>query len=148
MQTIMDKQEKYLRRRFHILLGQAGIDVEGKLDLLSGYGAESSLELNAHELLELCDTIEKLTRPDAAEMDRLRKRLIAAIGAWLRAMRREENINNIKAIACRAGHAKSFNRITKDRLNSLYYAFRNKTKDMKFVDELTSEELSFLTLSN
>lgn len=144
----MDKQEKYLRRRFHILLGQAGIDVEGKLDLLSGYGAESSLELDAHQLLELCNTIEKMTRPDAAEMDRLRKRLIAAIGAWLRVMNRDENIATIKGIACRASKAKSFNRISKERLTSLIYAFNKKTKDMKFVDELTSEELSFLTLSN
>lgn len=148
MQTIMDKQEKYLRRRFHILLGQAGIDVEGKLDLLSAYGAESSLELNAHQLLELCSTIEKLTRPDAEIMDKLRKRLIAAIGAWLRVMGRDENIGVIKGIACRAAKTKSFNRISKERLTSLIYAFNKKSKDMKFVDEITSEELNYLTFSN
>ena len=148
MQTVMDKQEKYLRRRFHILLGQAGIDEEGKLDLLSSYGVSSSLHLGAHELLELCATVEKLSRPDAAEMDKLRKRLIAAIGAWLRAMGREENAAVIKGIACRAARVKSFNRISKDRLNSLIYAFNKKSKDIKFVEELTNEELNYLTFSN
>jgi len=148
MQTIMDQFEKNLRRRFHILLSQAALGKEDKLDLLSGYGATSSSDLDAHQLLELCNTIEKLMQPDAAEMDRLRKRLIAAIGAWLRIMGREENINIIKAIACRAGKAKSFNRISKERLISLYSAFVHKKKDMRFVNELTSEELSHLTLSN
>ncbi len=148
MQTIMDKQEKYLRRRFHILLGQAAIGQEGKLDMLSSYDAVSSLELDAHQLLELCNTLEKLIRPNEAEMDKLRKRLIAAIGAWLRAMNREESIAMIKGIACRAARTKSFNRISKERLISLKYAFNKKSKDMKFVDELTSEELNYIAFSN
>jgi len=148
MQNLIDKQEKYLRKRFHILLSQAGIDKEGKLDLLESYNATSSTELDAYQLMELCSKIEKIAVPGIIEMDRARKRLIAAIGAWLRALNQIENIHRIKAIACRAAGKREFNSIPKERLTSLYYAFVNKTKDLQFVEELTTEELNFLTISN
>ncbi|MBN1651724.1 MAG: hypothetical protein JW857_10370 [Bacteroidales bacterium] len=148
MQSLMDKQENYLRKRLHVLISKAGIDKDGLLDLLEQYNATSSRELDSYQLLELCSNIEKITMPSAIEMDRARKRLIASIGAWLRALNQEENIHKIKAIACRAASKDKFNSIGKERLNSLYYAFVNKTKDLQFVNNLTAEELSYLTLSN
>lgn len=148
MQKLIDKQEKYLRKRFHILLSQAGIDNDGMLDLLEGYNVTTSRDLDAYQLLELCTRIERTSIPSFIEMDRARKRLIAAIGAWLRTLNYTENIANIKAIACRAAGTDDFNRISKERLTSLYYAFVNKTKDLKFVEDLTAEELSYLTISN
>lgn len=148
MDTVTDKNEKYLRKRFHILLSKAGIDKEGKLDMLESYNATSSSDLDSDQLQVLCNKLEKIAMPNAAEMDRYRKGLIAAIGAWLRALNQEEGINKIKAIACRASGKEHFNQISKERLISLYYAFVNKRKDLQFVEDLTTEELAFLTLSN
>lgn len=148
MQTTSEKQEKYLRRRFHILLGQAGFTDDDKLDLLAPFGVESSLDLNAHELLELCITVEQFLNPEAAELDKLRKRLIASIGAWLRALGKKEEIGVIKAVACRAAKQKHFNRIPKDRLISLYNAFSKKRNDLKFAEKVTREELTKISISN
>ena len=150
MQTLLDKQKNYLVKKFHILLGKAGIDNKDKLEMLKEYGVTSSRDLSAHELLDLCNKLDNIMCPDAAEMDRWRKRLIAAIGAWLRAMNKEENINLIKAIACRASgdENKQFNAIPLERVRSLYYAFSKKTKDLKTVEWLTREEIEYSTWTN
>lgn len=152
MQTLLDKQKNYLIKKFHILLGQAGLDNEDKLSILKPYGVTSSRDeaLSVHDLLDICNKLEKIICPDAGEMDRWRKRLIAAIGAWLRAMNKEENMNVIKAIASRAaGHEdKSFNSIPLERVRSLYYAFSKKTKDLKTVEWLTREEIEYSTWTN
>lgn len=148
MTTIMQKQKNFLLRKFHSMLGEAGIDTEGKRAMLSAYGVESSKELDAHQLLDICNKLEYQLTPNAAELDKWRKRLIASIGGWLRALGKEQSITKIKAIACRAAGKKHFNRIGLERLRSLYYAFNKKTKDLAFVDQLTSEELDYLTYIN
>ncbi len=129
MTTIMQKQKNYLLRRFHALLGQTGAGTEGKRAMLASYGVESSRDLSAHELLDLCHKLEMQLHPDEAE-------------------NRQQNPAVIKAIACRAAQTDNFNKISKERLVSLYNAFRKKQKDLQFVDELTSEELDYLTYTN
>lgn len=146
--TLLDKQQKYLLKKFHVMLAKAGIGEEGKRDLLSAYGVESSRELDARELLDLCDRIDRMTRPDAAELDAARKRLIASVFAWRKAMGKPSDMNEVKAIACRAARADRFNAISLERLRSLYYAFSKKTKDLAFVEKLTVEELDYSTWVN
>jgi GH18 family chitinase len=151
MKTIIDKQRTFLIKKFHILLGLTGlIESEDKLNLLSQYGVSSSKDLSAHDLIDICDKLEKIAYPDYAEMDRWRKRLIASIGGWLQTLGREQNLANIKAIACRAAgdEKREFNSIPLERLRSLYYAFSKKTKDIKTVEMLTAEELNYLTNAN
>lgn len=143
MQTLMDKQQKFLVKKFHILLGKAGVDEGGKRTMLAAYGVESSRELDARDLLDLCNKLELMTSEKARREDMWRKRLMAAIGGYLRAMCQEQNAARIKAIACRASEADDFNRIPLERLRSLYYAFTNKAKDLKFVEEFTAEELDY-----
>ncbi|MBN1652025.1 MAG: hypothetical protein JW857_11895 [Bacteroidales bacterium] len=148
MKTTMDHNEGYLRKQFYMLLSKAGIEHKNKIQFLAKYNVTSEYSLDAHQLLSLCNDVEKIAFSAAAEMDKYRKGLIAAIGAWLRAMNQEENIGKIKSIACRAAGKESFNSISKERLRSLYYAFVKKRKDLQFVTELTSEELSYLTFNN
>jgi hypothetical protein len=62
------------------------------------------------------------------KLDTLRKRVIAAIGAWLRERGKTENIGIIKAIACRAAKANDFNAIPAGKLRALYEEWRNKRK--------------------
>lgn len=150
MQTIIDKQKNFLVKKFHILLGLAGLDNESKLDILAQYGVTTSKDLSVHHLVDICDKLEKLVYPDVKEMDKWRKRLIASIDAWLQSMSKERNLSIIKAIAVRAAgwENKQFNAIPLERLRSLYYAFVKKTKDLKTVERMTAEEIDYSTFQN
>jgi hypothetical protein len=148
MQTLLDTEQKRLIKKFHTLLGKAGVGIEGKEAILSGYGVESSKDLTVPELIEICNAIDMQMNPGLAELDKYRKRLIASIGGWLRAMGRTENIRIIKAVACRASKRDSFNDIPLEQLRSLYNAFNKKKKDLAMVEEMTAEELNFLISSN
>ena len=71
-------------------------------------------------------------------MDKLRKRVMASIGSYLKATGRESNAAVIKGIACRAtGHA-DFNKIPRERLRNLVAAFNNKVKDAQAVSDITN----------
>lgn len=69
-------------------------------------------------------------------MNQWRKRLIAAVGGWLRMTGREDNLEVIKGVVCRAAGIEDFNAIPKSRLISLYNAFLQKQKDVKTVSSI------------
>jgi len=146
--TFIEKQKTALIKKFHVLLGQAKIDNEQKLNLLSAYGAVSSKELNVYELTELCGILDKIVNPEAIELDKLRKRLIASIAGYRQAMGATTNIDEIKAIACRAAEVKNFNRISEQRLRSLYNAFNKMRKDLQNVKALTDDKIKELKMLN
>lgn len=148
MQTTADKEKNQLIKRFHTLIGKAGISAEEKAVILQQYGAGSSTDLSVYDLIDVCTRLDYMASPELAEADKWRKRLIAAIGGWLKAMNKEGGINAIKSIACRAAGVNNFNRITPERLRSLYYAFQKKQKDLAFAEQLTADELNYLTISN
>jgi cell division septum initiation protein DivIVA len=148
MQTI-EKQKNQLLKRFHVLLGQLGGDArDAKEAILDSFGVQSSRDLDVHDLLDICDNLEMVLDPRKKSSETLRRRLMAAIGGWLRAMNREESAELIKAIACQAARVNEFNKITDERLRSLYYAFNKKTRDMAFVGDMTGAELNYLTSVN
>ncbi|HLW09755.1 MAG TPA: hypothetical protein VKX35_05100 [Fermentimonas sp.] len=146
--TLMDKQQKLLLKKFHTLCGKAGIAEDHKRAMYAAFGVTSSRDLSARDLLDLCDKIDRQMKPDADELDKWRKRLIASIFAWRKAMSSETSMIEVKAIACRASNAKYFNSIPLERLRSLYYAFTKKAKDLDFVEQLTIEELNYITHVN
>jgi hypothetical protein len=67
----------------------------------------------------------------AGTMDTWRKRVMASIGAWLRACGTTHTVETIKAIACRAAQRKAFNDITLSELRAIYAEFNNKQKVAK-----------------
>lgn len=137
MQTFMDKQKNALLRKLHAMFTRIGVTAEEKQVLLASYGVGSSRDLTVYELTELCDTLYRAV-VNTDEADRWRKRLIAAIDQYLRAMgHRGGNLPEIKAVACRAAQAENFNRIGTDRLKSLYNAFKRRTADLHQVDAMT-----------
>ncbi|MCL2651153.1 MAG: regulatory protein GemA [Candidatus Azobacteroides sp.] len=148
MQTLIDKQQKWLLKKFHTLCSRLGMDDETKRAMIRTYGVESSRDLPVKDLTDLCTKLEQIFNPQLVGLDKWRKRLIASIGGWLRAMSRPENIKIIKAIACRAAQVETFNDIPMERLRSLYAAFNKKKKDLAMVEQLTIEELDILTLVN
>lgn len=150
MVTVMEKHQKGLLKKFHTLLGKAGVNEDGKREILASYKVVSSKDLTAYELLQICDRLEGLISPSKQEVDKWRKRVMAAIGSYLRAMGYEENRSVIYSIACRASGVENFNKIGVERLRSIYNAFNHKRNDIMKVDEISlqlgikSEDLRML----
>ena len=139
----MEKTRKTMLRKFHTICTKMNLDESAKREMIGSYGVASSRDLDAHQLMDLCNKLEGIQRPQLVEMDKYRKRLIAAIFAWRKATGNDSNMNEVKAIACRAASADRFNAIPLERLRSLYNAFTNKAKDLQFVNEVTAEEIAY-----
>lgn len=135
----MDDIHKKVLKKFHTLCGVCGMTKDEKHALVASYGVESSADIDTHDLIDLCAKLsQQAARPD---MDRLRKRAMAAIGGWLRLTGQHENSALIQGIACRATGYEKFNQIPAERLRNLYSCFTNKQKDIKAVDGITDEML-------
>lgn len=140
--TTIKTTKAQLIKRFHTLLTKAGMDEFDKRSMLNTYfNATSSKDLTVVELLEACTALEKMVNPQLAEIDRLRKRVMASIGAYLREMGYAENPENIKALACRASKCRNFNDIPMEKLRAVYNAFNHYKKAMVQVRELTENIL-------
>ncbi|MDR0509623.1 MAG: hypothetical protein LBH06_00845 [Rikenellaceae bacterium] len=133
----MSDIHKKVLRKFHALCTAAGVTADAKRAMIEHYGVESSADVDTHDLIDLCNALSKQANPRAAELDRLRKRAMAAIGAWLVLTGRESNATVIKAIACRATGFENFNRIPAERLRNVYNTFVNKRKDAAAVERIT-----------
>lgn len=146
--TLLDKQQRQLIKKFHTLLGKAGVDAAGKEAILAGYGVSSTKELSAYELLEACNALDKIANPQAHELDVWRKRVIASIFAYFNALGLQGDIERVKGTATRAAKSATFNEISLEQLRSIYSAFTKKAKTVKNVDAITREELGALRSLN
>ncbi len=148
MRTINDKQHTWLLRRFHTLCTRIGMEEYEKRTMIESFGVFSSRDLDCSQLDELIRKLEFVANPALADMDHWRKRVMAAIGGWLKVTRHEMNAALIKSVACRATGHKSFNDIPRERLINVYYAFLKKQKDFSAVHQFTQEELEILSYLN
>lgn len=139
-------EKKVLIRKYHTLATQLKMDTDERKTVLAAYGVESSKDLNAQELDELCKLLKQQLNSDA---DKWRKRLMASIYGYLQLTGRAGNPEYVKAIAMRsAGDYESFNRIPVAKLQTLYYLFLDKQKVLKRTGELLSEDLDFMQFKN
>jgi hypothetical protein len=134
---IMDKVQRDLIRKYHAVAHEAGLGEAEKRAILESYGVTSSRDLSQHQLI---DVIAGISSKMDEHKDRLRKRLIAAVGRYLRTIGYNENIITIKSVVEQAAGC-PFNRIPPERIRSLIFAFNNKVKDLERVDEITKEVL-------
>lgn len=127
-------------KRYHTLCGRLGMTQDEKLEVLRAYGVESSRDMDTHDLLDLCaklsDDLNKRQHTD--ESEKLRKRVMAAIGGYMKANGKYCNASIIKAIACRATKHTDFNKIPRERLRNLVYLFNNKLADKEEVESIIS----------
>ena len=146
--TFMEKEQKQLLKKFHSLLVKSGAGPEYKEAILESYGVESSRDLSASDLLDICNKLSLLSDPALAEPDRWRKRVMASIGGWLRSTGGEENATYIKSVACRAAEKERFNDIPVGMLRNLYYEFKNKQKVHEAVNVIDAKRsLSVISLN-
>ena len=146
--TFEDKQKNALLKKFHTLLGRTGAGNDAKEAILCSYRVESSRDLSVAQLIEACNALDMQLNPALAKLDKLRKRLMASIGAWLQSMNLEQSAAKIKAIACRAARREQFNDIPAEQLRSLYSAFNKKKKDLQVAEEMTTENIQYLSQWN
>lgn len=142
MKTFQDKEQSVLIRKFHALLRDCNMDAEDKAEILFLNGVSSSKDLSNQQLNEICAALYGMANPGALLMDKLRKRLMACIGDYLKTMDYKADAKMIKAVACRAASVSSFNEISETKLRALYNAFIAYKKAMVQVAEITSEILT------
>lgn len=137
----MDAIHRDLLKKYHTLCTVLGMTDADKEATLAAYGVDSSRDLDTHDLIDLCAKLSSEANKKAGtdDMDRLRKRVMAAIGSWLKSEGKFANSDIIKGIACRATGHSEFNKIPRERLRNLIGAFNNKVKDAEAVAELTKE---------
>ena len=138
-----------LIKRFHTLLGKAGINEDGKSAILAACGVSSTVDLSENVLFEICEKLDKSQDTSFKELNKIRKQLMAAIFAYLKAFGTPSyNFDYVKGIACQASGFDDFNCIPKDRLRSLVHSFNNQTRDLNNVAAMTADKVDFLTLLN
>lgn len=107
----------------------------------------SAIDLNSFELDSLCTFLENEQKKKQNELDKKRKRVIAAIFGVHKKANKEVSMEYVKGIACRAAKVDSFNQIQPHRLDSLYNAFLNAQKDLTFAKRLVegfiNEQISY-----
>lgn len=136
----MDKIHNGVLRKFHTLCSRLGLTEEEKRAIVGSYGVESSADIDTHDLIDICASLSKqLEGGKGDEMDKLRKRAMAAIGGYLRKINQASNAEIIKGIACRSTGHTSFNKIPAERLRNVYNTFRNKQKDIDAAESIAME---------
>lgn len=136
----MDKIHNGVLRKFHTLCSRLGLTEEEKRAIVGSYGVESSADIDTHDLIDICASLSKQLEGDKGdEMDKLRKRAMAAIGGYLRKINQTSNTEIIKGIACRSTGYTSFNKIPAERLRNVYNTFRNKQKDIDAAESIAME---------
>ena len=139
----MDAIHRNILKKFHTLCSVLGLTEAEKRVIVESYGVESSRDMDTHDLIDVCGKLsgQANEKTGAGEMDKLRKRAMAAIGGYLKAVGRESNATVIKGIACRATGHTDFNKIPRERLRNLVAAFNNKVKDAQTVEKITDSLL-------
>lgn len=140
MSQIVSKQKRKLIIRFHVGLKNAGMMKE-KPAILESFGVASTKELTEEEL-EVA--IQSLT----GEGDKWRKRVLAAIFGWCKAVNIDYNTAAVKAVACRASGYKNFNAIPVSRLRDIYYEWVRKSRTTTGVSDFKNEVLNYLESRN
>lgn len=140
---LMDDLHRRMLRTYHALCTRLGLTADARAAMLEAYGVTSSRDLDTHDLVDLCARLSSeccQTKADH-ELDTLRKRCMAAIGAYLRRMGAAEGVAIIKGIACRIAGKERFNQIPRERLRSIIYTFRDKVKTIERTEEVLSHPI-------
>lgn len=111
----MDEIHRDILKKFHTLCNVLGLTDNEKHAIVNSYGVESSRDMDTHDLIDVCAKLSEQANRKAGhgETDKLRKRVMASIGAYLKAIGRESNATVIKGIACRASGYEDFNKSRK-----------------------------------
>lgn len=147
MKTIEEKETARLIKKYHVMVGQAGLDKEEKrLFLKNMTGKDSSKDCTYRELMEVCSVLEQMINPKVKQADYWRKRVLSACGRYVKALgnANHNNANYVKAIICRSAKVQQgdFNRIPVNKLQALYNSFSYMARTMKKVMDDAEEVIN------
>lgn len=146
----MDEIHRGILKKFHTLCHVLGLTDDEKRTIVESYGVESSRDMDTHDLIDVCASLAEQAnrKTGTADLDKLRKRVMAATGGYLRMIGKESNASVIKGIACRATGYADFNKIPRERLRNLVGAFNNKVKDAQSVEDIANALMLQTLLGN
>lgn len=100
----MDTIHRDILKKFHTLCTVLGLTEGEKRAIVESYGVESSRDMDTHDLINVCAKLSEQANglTGHGELDKLRKRTMAAIGGYLKSVGKASNATMIKGIACRA----------------------------------------------
>jgi len=129
----MDDLHRQTVRKYHTLCSLLGLTLDDKEAILAGYGVDSSLNMETHDLIDVCGDLQKRLDQQSAKgetMDNLRKRCLRAICDYNRAKGTNpaNPVNYAKQMACRAGSKEDFNRLTAAELRGVIGYFNSERK--------------------
>ena len=148
MKTTTDNLQSALLKKFHTKCTKAGISADEKYIMIGAFGHDSSRDMSVQDLIKACDLLDAKLNPQLAEMDKLRKQVIASIGGWRRLLSQTNDIDKIKGTACRASGFSEFNKIPKTELIAVYHTFLKMQKTFKGAEGTVKTELETLTYLN
>lgn len=142
MRNMTDK--KQLIKALHILMNRCNISEDDRRVIYAQYGAESSKEMAAEELMELMDKLHELLQRDGKEQrsgrakspkERAQTSCKVAIGKLLAAQGKIAQSgwglaewNLITKTACRAAGVDAFRQIPLSKLRGITFEFNNQKK--------------------
>ncbi len=149
MTQTKDTKKATLLKRFHTVCTTKGLKEDEKRELVRSYGYESSKEMRTTDLIDAINKLQPGENMSHTEnLNKWRKRVMAAVGAYLRMRGYDDNADNIKAIACRAGMAKKFNHISEKALIRIYSEFKRKADVADITDIIDSQLLAKSVMNN
>lgn len=98
----------------------------------TGGRTSSARDLTPTEINGLSEALKSTAKPNQKDLDKKRKRLLAAIFGVFKMFNQQPTIDYVKGIACRAAKKKNFNDIPHAKLVSLYNAFIHAQRDYSF----------------
>lgn len=102
----------------------------------TGGRTSSARDLTPTEINGLSEALKSTAKPNQKDLDKKRKRLLAAIFGVFKMFNQKPTMEYVKGMACRAAKVKSFNDIPPARLTSLYNAFLKAQRDYSFARRL------------
>lgn len=102
----------------------------------TGGRTQSARELTPTEITALCHSLKGHKKD--LQLDKKRKRLLAAIFGVFKLYHKKPTMAYVKAIACRAAKVERFNDIPPARLVSLYNAFLHAQRDISHARRLVA----------
>lgn len=136
MATLIEKEEKKMRKQYHTLAHKLGMTTEDrKAFLMRGWKKESSADMNAHELIDVINSLEAALKEQnsSSKLWDARRYAYGAIGGYLAAMYPGQSFSKeyIKNMGSRSAGGKAWDTLAVCELTAISGMFnRMKTAAM------------------
>lgn len=128
-----------LLRKYHAMAGRCGLTAEEKMAINVAHQVESSADLTAHQLIEICEFLQNRineingTTGKVQELDKLRKMCIRALCCYIdvKEIETTDKVTYAKHMACRSAKKESFNALTPAELRGVIGYFNRERETIE-----------------